>query len=477
MRSHWFIFFILLWGWLSCSGQRTTVSGSGSGYSGKKVYISIAWNPFITVNEYSNHVTCLPDGSFELDIPLKSPRVVQFETGMYQAYLFMEPGYHYKVSLPEYREMDRDSRISPFYQPVVIPLPVLSRTSLSSGEKIGGRDEINAGIAAFDSRFAELNNGIIMQRRKALSSNTDSIIHSLESEFSQDTTAFFKSYRRFRYGVLKLNEGKTGLESISQDFLGPEIMEWHPGFVELFRSMFKDFIFYYSQTDEGKDLKQIINRYQDANKARELVQKHPAVWSDTLADMILIQEFSELFYRGDYHKKALLIMLDSMAADPVSPDFGIFAAQVKEKLASLETGNNPPPISLEDLEGKLYTLEEFKGKYTYLFFGTPDHYGCMMEYPFLQSYHEKHSDYLNVVTIMASEEKSELEEFMIRNGYKWKALHYEFQPGVLTDYQVRAYPTAYLIDREGKLLLSPATLPTDGFEQQLFRIMRSRGEI
>jgi hypothetical protein len=101
----------------------------------------------------------------------------------------------------------------------------------------------------------------------------------------------------------------------------------------------------------------------------------------------------------------------------------------------------------------------------------------MMEYPFLQSFAEKHSDYLNVVTIMASEERSELAEFMKRNGYDWKALHYEYQPGVLSDYQVRAYPTAYLIDREGKLLLSPATLPTDGFEQQLFRIMRSRGEI
>jgi len=477
MRSYGFIVAVLLWGWISCSGQGTSVSGSGSGYSGKKVYITIAWNPFITVNEYSNSVTCNPDESFELDIPLKSPRVVQFETGMFQAYLFMEPGYHYEVSFPDYREMDRDSRISPFYQPVVIPLRVLSRTSNSSGETLEGEQEINAAIANFDSRFAEANKGIIMQRRKALSSNTDSIIHSLESEFSHDTNAFFSSYRQFRYGVLKLNEGKTGLESISRDFLGPELMEWHPGFVELFRNMFKDFIFYYSQTDEGKGLRQIINRSQDVNKARELVRKHPAVWSDTLADMILIQEFSELFYRGDYHKKALLIMLDSIAANPVSPDFGLYAAQVKNKLASLETGNPPPPISLEDLDGKLFTLKEFKGKYTYLFFGTPDHYGCMMEYPFLQSYFEKHSAYLNVVTIMASEEKSELEEFMNRNGYKWKALHYEFQPGVLTDYQVRAYPTAYLIDREGNLLLSPATLPTDGFEQQLFRIMRSRGEI
>jgi len=477
MRNPFFIFVFLLLGWLSCYGQSASVSGSGTGYSGKKVYVTIAWNPFITVYEYSHRIICGEDGSFELDIPLELPRVVQFETGMYQAYLFMEPGYHYEVRFPDYREMDRDSRISPFYQALVIPLRVISRTPLGKGERIEGEQEINASIAAFDSRFSEANNGIIMQRRKGLSSNTDSIIDRLETEFSEVSSSFFDSYRKFRYGVLKLNEGKTGLESISRNFLGPDLMEWHPGFVELFRNMFKDFIFYYSQTDEGKGLRQAINRSQDFRKARKLVRQHPAVWSDTLAEMILIQEFSELFYRGDYHKQALLIMLDSMAADPVSPDFGTYAAQVKEKLASLETGNTPPPIALEDLNGKLYSLEEFKGKYTYLFFGTPDHYGCMMEYPFLQSFQEKHAEYLNVVTIMASEEKSELEEFMKRNGYTWKALQYDFQPGVLTDYQVRAYPTAYLIDREGKLLLSPAILPTDGFEQQLFRIMRSRGEI
>ena len=477
MNSRCFIIAVLLWGWLTSPGQSTSIHGSGPGYSGKAVYTTIAWNPFITVYEYSNRLICGEDGSFQLEIPMKSPRVVQFETGMYQAYLYMEPGYHYEVHFPEYREKGRDDRISPFYQPVVIALPVSSRTSVTTREQISGEQDINAAIATFDSMFAGVNNGIIMQRRKRLSSNTDSLILSLESEFSSDTTAFFSSYRRFRYGVLKLNEGKTGLEAISQDFLGPKVMEWHPGFVELFRAMFKDFIFYYSETPEGQGLSSLINRTQDFRQARELVRKHPAVWSDTLAEMILLQEFSELFYRGSYHKEALLIMLDSMAANPVSSDFGTYASQLETKLGSLVTGHFPPPISLEDLDGKLCSLEDFKGKYTYLFFGTPDHYGCMMEYPFLQSFTEKHADYLNVVTIMASEDRGELEDFMTRNGYRWKALHYEFQPGVLSDYQVRAYPTAYLIGRDGKLLLSPATLPTDGFEQQLFRIMRSRGEI
>jgi hypothetical protein len=125
----------------------------------------------------------------------------------------------------------------------------------------------------------------------------------------------------------------------------------------------------------------------------------------------------------------------------------------------------------------LKSPNDFKGKYTYLFFCTPDHYGCMMEYPYLQSYQEKHAAYLKVVSIMVADGKEQLKAFMDRNGYEWEILYYGDDRDVLNDYQIKAFPTAYLIGPDGKLVLSPSPLPSDGFEQQLFRIMRSRGEI
>ena len=78
---------------------------------------------------------------------------------------------------------------------------------------------------------------------------------------------------------------------------------------------------------------------------------------------------------------------------------------------------------------------------------------------------------------MVTEEKSQIKDFMLRNGYGWKTFFYEDQPGILSDFLVKAFPTAYLIGPDGNLVLSPSSLPSDGFEQQLFRIMRSRGEI
>ena len=477
MLSRSLIFSLLLWASGILMGQSASLHAVALDYAGQSIYTSVAWNPFITIPEYSNRVLCDESGEFEQVVPLESPRVVQFETGIFQLYLYMEPGFHYEVELPAYRAKKWDDQISPFFQPLSIPLVVLSRTSLSTRERIDGSKDVNHTIATFDSLFITANREVINHRKLGQPVNADSIIQQMEAVFKRDSSRFFSDYRRFRYGALMLNEGKTGLAPLSLDYLGPTVMEWHPGFVDLFRALFKDFIFYFAGSTEGQEFRKLVNRNQDFRQVRQLVLDHPAVWSDTLAEMILLQEFSELFYRGEYHKEAILIMLDSMAHDPVTPQFGIYSAQLLEKLSSLVTGHIPPAISLEDLDGKSWSLSDFDGKYTYLFFGTTDHYGCMMEYPYLQSYIEKHTAYLNVVTVMTSEDQNKLDDFMLRNAYTWTVLHYEGQPGVLDDYMVRGYPTAYLIDRNGLLLLSPATLPSEGFEQQLFRIMRARGEI
>lgn len=468
---------LILWGWGSLAGQSVSIHSQNENYSGKSIHITIAWNPFITIPQYTESVICNEQGIFEHTFEIDIARVVQFETGVYQTYLYVEPGYQYNVELPEYQEKEYASRISPFFQPVVVPLRVLSRTSLTTQLEMDGTQDVNHRIARFDSIFFKENEGVVMNRRVGKNSDIDSIIQTIDSVFSGDTSIFFKDYRRYRYGVLMLNEGKTGLESISKNYLGPVVNETHPGFIELFRALFKDFLFYFSRTPPGKGLKNHINHTHNLDSVRVAIRQHPAIWNDTLADMVLLQELSGIFYGSEYHKESILILMDSLVQDPVSPDLAIFATQVRKKLSSLVIGHPPPSISLPDLEGNPWTPDDAEGKYIYLMFCTPEHYGCMMEYPFLQSYHLKHSRYLEVVTVMVANERVQVKDFMQRNSYGWKALYYEDQPSILTDYLIRAFPTAYLIGPDGTLVLSPSPLPSDGFEQQLFRIMRSRGEI
>jgi peroxiredoxin len=466
MRITGIVVWINLLGWVNAAAQVVTISGTAAQYKGVSIEVSIPGNPFLDEPQFSETVVCDSLGHFRFELEPDTDVMIQLRTGIYNAGLFVEPGHQYEVLLPAYRELAYTDRISPYYEPLRIHLKVL-----------GNPGDLNHEIYRFDSLFFTLNEQVILSRRSGEDPHADSIIACLTAEFSQVTSPWFRAYVRYKSGMLALNAGRTGLESISREYLGPEVRESHPAFLELFNAMFKDFLVYYNRTTEGEGIRHQINRTHSLDSLRGIILSHPAVWNDTLADLILLQELPVLFYRGDFHKEAILILLDSMEADPVNPRYETYARQLREKLSSLVIGHPPPPFTLQGTDGRTYTLDDFRGKYIYLMFCTPDHYGCMIEYPFLNSYCLKHAAYLEVVTVMVAKTKEQVDAFMERNKYKWKALFWDDQTGLLTDYGIRAFPVAYLIGPDGKLVLSPAPLPSDGFEQQLFRIMRSRGEL
>ncbi|RPI41883.1 MAG: TlpA family protein disulfide reductase, partial [Bacteroidetes bacterium] len=440
--------------------QPVTITGKHSSYAGKTVRVTIPGNPFIHSPRYSEEVRCNPEGVFNVVLDAQENDAVRLESGIYSSILYVTPGCRYEIVLPEFREVEYADRMSPYYQPLELPPRIISVTvarrepgSPGDGEIQGGEvrmcmdGRLNEKIAAFDSIFSALNEEVVMDRRLEKDPGADSLIAATEARYSSDPSGFFSDYRRYRYGILKLNEGKTGLEEISLAYLGPGIRESNPAFMELFRAMFRDFLFYYSRTPEGEGIRDQINRARRPDTLRQKLMDHPAVWSDTLAEMVLLQELTDIFYRGDYHQEAILILLDSMIQDPVSPQQALYASQVLSRLESLVTGHSPPPVEFPGPDGDPFSLQDFRGKYVYLLFCTPDHYGCMMEYPFLQSYYNKHSAYLEVISVMVAQDREQVSAFMEKNAYGWTALYYEDRPGILADYMVRAFPTAYLIGR------------------------------
>ena len=131
----------------------------------------------------------------------------------------------------------------------------------------------------------------------------DSVIEILFSQFTPGINPWFDDYRRFKAGILILNAGWTGLESISREYLGSRVQENHPAFMELFGAMFRDFLVYYDRTSGGDGLRYHINRTHNLDSLRYIILTHPAVRNDTLTDLILLQELPGLFYRGIFTRK------------------------------------------------------------------------------------------------------------------------------------------------------------------------------
>jgi len=218
MGVKWFVLFVWfgMWGWNAAISQQVRISGEDSSYSGQSIGFTIQGHPFIDLPCYSETVICDESGAFQLNINEPPDGVIILRTGIYEAALYIESGKSYHVRLPGYQEVSYAEKISPFYEPLRIPLKISDSL-----------ENINNQIYSFDSLFYWLNEEIILSRRKGEKPLADSMITWLESQYSEGPTDWFTLHRRYKEGILKLNEGRTGLLDISQNYLGEVVRDQH----------------------------------------------------------------------------------------------------------------------------------------------------------------------------------------------------------------------------------------------------------
>jgi thiol-disulfide isomerase/thioredoxin len=112
--------------------------------------------------------------------------------------------------------------------------------------------------------------------------------------------------------------------------------------------------------------------------------------------------------------------------------------------------NKPPQFSLTDLEGNTVTLADYKGKIVLLDFWATWCGPCNEELPdLIRTYKERDPAKFDMLSFTTDEDEAVVKDFVARKAipYTVVATH-----GELKDYDVRAYPTAILIDCKGRMM-------------------------
>ena len=134
-----------------------------------------------------------------------------------------------------------------------------------------------------------------------------------------------------------------------------------------------------------------------------------------------------------------------------------------------KAGERLPSVAIPDLAGGNRSLAEFRGKYVVLDFWATWCPDCREEMPAMKELYGKYaSDRIVFVGVSFDTDRRKLEAYLVQNEIKWLQLS-DFQhkrdSALAEKYKIRWIPAIYLVDPEGRVVLS--TVMTDKLAKAL----------
>lgn len=460
---------LLFFGSLNLFSQEAIVFGNSPDYKGQEL-VFYHYSDFITATE-TEIGRCKVDvnGNFSCSIKILETTYVFSYLGIYKVYFFAEPTKRYNLFLPPREDKTEAQRLNPFFR----------ETDMQVGIANIDKNDINYLINSFDSRFNENFDQIVIDAYKGKSqANIDSLINNLELKYSNGQNQYFKNYRDYRYGLLKQITYFKKSTSISNElFLNKPALYSNPAYMELFNLLYDKYFLFFSRTTSGNIIFKNISQDKSLSDLKETLSDNEVLSNDTLMEMVILKALYDEFFSDNFSRSALLTLLDSVYRTTKNAEHLLIAENIRAKITKLLPGFVPNNFTLFDVNDKEVTLDKFEGKYVYLNFCTTTSYTCLQEFPLLDKLYQKYGKHLEIVSISADKEVEDLKSFMKNSGYRWTFLHYGNKPDIIKDFDVRAYPTYFLIGPDRKLIYSPAPSPKENFEMKFFQILRNKGLI
>ena len=431
------------------------LQGSAEAYAGDEL-IFYTYTDLITYTEREiARCKVSKDGHFSTQCDLITPTFLFAHIDSYFAYCYVSNTGTYTLYLPEKRPKTQADKRNPFF----------SEISIHLGIETTARNDINLMMTVFDGYYNDYYIQLVEKLRTNQTNLFDKEVLSLDTLFRAVHNSEFENYKRYRLGLFKQQAGQQRARGLSEEyFTAQPILYDNTAYMELFHQVYNRYFDFLSRTQEGRAIYEAINGNSSFSQLKKIMLKDNIFRDDALLELVILKNLYDNFYNNQFSRSAMLTVIDSLQATTKEPKHKTIASNIRDKVTQLMEGYAPPTFELYDMKGKLCTWDDFKGKMVYLNFCTVSGYGCLKEFVELDRLYKKYRDKVEIITICVDEDIEIIRNFLSYEHYAWTFLHYANQPDILRNYDIRAYPTYFLIDKEGKISRSLAPSPAENVE-------------
>jgi len=437
------------------------IHGTAPEYAGRQIDLLRPGFPVTEQQEVLASLNILPDGSFDASVLIIQTTYCYALFDRWKAEIYLAPGQDYELTFPPFEPLDEAEKRNPFFRPQEI---AFSLNNLPD-------NDINRMIQRFETAYNQEENRyfdpIFIDKSTVAA---DSMIAMLNHEFPESNNSYFESYKHFRIAAIRfaLNQDKSD-EFVKTNIDRKPLNFNLPPFRQLFEQQFSNFFYNESNQVGGEKFRMLVGT---ANL--EGIEKYLTIqkgWSTDLARLVILKGINDGFHQRQFKPGTMLELLDEIEQSSWTAEEKSMATASKTKLTYLMNGTEAPDIQLQTLEGKQIRLSTFRGKIVYLQFTTVTNPISRQHLDELKKIAPQFSQKVEFINLLPEADLAKKTLILQQN---WPGRFMFVDDKALEAYRVKTFPTAYLIDENQLLVLSPALNPMDGLAHELAGILKNK---
>lgn len=425
-----------------------TLKGKAPLLAGKTIQL-IRTADFITQSEeVLETVVVSGDGSFTLTTECTATGQYMLRIGFNTHLLYLRPGMTYVLEIPDpggeelfYPEMN-DSTETMYL--------VARLTHDFNSFNINNYEKFIAGTVRNDAA---------------------KFIQEEQARYNWLTDPFVIASRDYKIAALQYTTRLKGAKVLFETWLRDKpVLYRHPEYMGFFNEFYEGLMLQLIGSNKHPQVRQIIKDGTPYDSLLVHVQADELVQKKEIAELFILKGLFELYYKTGFDRYKIENLLGEQEARTTEPEIRNIIQQFRRIITRLRPGSPFIPFSGKKPDGTEVDLGTLTDKPIYLTFFAPDDPRSMEEIPGIANLYERYRKEVQFISVCTNCTYTSLQGFMTKYKIQWTCLLADAQAE--TDYEVLQYPAAFLIDREGVFKESPARLPSEGAELQLYRVTK-----
>ncbi|GEM_PF-5605441 len=459
MRGYLIISILFLFSITVSASDTTKVFGVDKRYAGVTFYLNDASDAISGREIKVKQLVVDSVGRFEFAFKINRTTPMRIVVDNYKLRFVAEPGKEYELLLPPVKERTVLDELNPYFQYTVIPARFSNAT----------KKDLNTALLGFDIDYMRIYSEYSVKIFRNMNiGDLPNKIDSLELKYSEINNSYFKLYLNSKITLLnyKLKQSKYREKAFNLfNSNKPDI--YNEGYMAIFNEYFNEY-FRNSRMIDRKNIGKILERDDALDGIVIEMDKVKRFKNRELKNLILVKQIYDESYQRLYAFPDLIKLLQSIEKRTQEANCKQLCSSIYEQLTRVKHGYKPYKFKLTNESGKEVTPDMYKGRYFVLIGFCNTYKGEIYnELKLLDMMYSKYARSFKVILVFRGEDRGQIREWGDVLNQNWQIVYSDEDPELLEKYNVKSYPTFYLLNREGVMIKSPTRLMSEGFEGDL----------